>query len=358
MQIIKVNLSEQGYEIRVAAGLSGQVGGILADMGFKSMVIIITNTVVNQLYGRKMLDSLNNAGCKPVILEVPDGEKYKSLEWAGILYNQMADLNAERGTPIIALGGGVIGDLAGFVAATYMRGVPLFQIPTTLLAQVDSSIGGKVAVNHGNLKNNVGTFYQPGMVCSDISVLTTLPEEEINNGLAEIIKYGVIRDEKLFQTIENQLDAFKSIDQSIVESVVGRCAAIKAEIVEKDEKDRDLRNILNFGHTVGHAIETVSEFTVPHGYGVAIGMVAAGMISQKMGLLSASDLDRLRSLLIKSGLPVKVSGLDTGRILQVMKHDKKNSGGRVKFVLLKTIGDVFISDKVNLDLVEKVLREL
>jgi 3-dehydroquinate synthase len=358
MKIVRVNLSNQSYEIRVGTGLSGQVGEILADMGFENLAVIITNPVVNGFYGQILLDCLKKAGFKPVILEVPDGEKYKSLEWAGILYNHLVDLNAERGTPILALGGGVIGDLAGFVAATYMRGVPLFQIPTTLLAQVDSSIGGKVAVNHGNLKNNIGTFYQPGTVCSDISVLATLPKEEINNGLAEIIKYGVIRDQKLFKTIEDHLDALKSLDQDIVENVVGRCAAIKAEIVEKDEKDRDLRNILNFGHTVGHAIETVSGFKIPHGYGVAIGMVAAGMISQKMGLLPASDLDRLKSLLIKSGLPVSISGLATDSIIQTMKHDKKISGGRVKFILLKTIGNAFISDNVDLDLVGQVLREI
>jgi 3-dehydroquinate synthase len=358
MHQIKVSLIQQDYEIRIAAGLLGQVGKNLSGLGFKSKVVVVTNPVVKKLYGETVMQSLKEAGCEPFILEAPDGEEYKSLEWAGKLYEQLAGLKSERKTPVLALGGGVIGDLGGFVAATYMRGVPLFQLPTTLLSQVDSSIGGKVAVNHGQLKNNVGTFYQPEMVLSDISVLKTLPEVQVTNGLAEVIKYGIIRDKKLFQIIENNLAGLKSIEEKITEEVIARCAVIKAEIVEKDERDLGLRNILNFGHTTGHAIETVSNFQVGHGQAVAIGMVAAGMISRKLGVLAAYELNKIKYLLMKSGLPVNFSDLNINRILQVMKHDKKNSGGKVKFILLESIGGVFINDNVNIDLVEEVLKEM
>jgi 3-dehydroquinate synthase len=358
MQTVKVKLTQQDYDIHIASGLLGQVGKSLVELGFKSKGIIITNPVVKNLYLKKCKESLEEEGFSADFIEVPDGEEYKSLEWAGKLYNELASLKAERMTPILALGGGVIGDLAGFVAATYMRGVPLFQIPTTLLAQVDSSIGGKTAVNHGQLKNNVGTFYQPKRVLADVSVLKTLPVSQVGNGIAEIIKYGVIRDKELFQLIESNLTALTSLDEEFTEEVISRCTAIKAEIVEKDEKDLGLRNILNYGHTTGHAIETVSEFGVSHGQGVAIGMVAAAMISQRMGVLAAAELNKIKSILVKAGLPINIGGLDIAKILQAMKYDKKNAGGKVKFVLLKTIGEVFISDNVNVSMVEQVLKEL
>ena len=236
----------------------------------------------------------------------------------------------------------MIGDLAGFVAATYMRGVPLFQIPTTLLAQVDSSIGGKVAVNHGQMKNNIGTFYQPRMVLSDTSTLKTLPKQEFINGMAEIIKYGIICDKDLFRLIENNLEQLKSLDAKLVENVISRCAGIKASVVEKDEKDLGLRNILNYGHTVGHAVETVSGFQLTHGQGVAIGMVAAGLISQRLGILADSDLQRIQSTLLRVGLPVKIPGLPVDKLIQAMKHDKKKVEGKIRFVLPKAIGEVFI----------------
>jgi 3-dehydroquinate synthase len=358
MKIIKVNLSRQGYEIRIGKGLLPEIGENLAAAGFKNKAVIITNPKVKQLYAGILTRSLENSGFDTFLLEVPDGEKYKSLFWAGKLYAKLAALKAERQTPVLALGGGVIGDLAGFVAATYMRGVPLFQIPTTLLAQVDSSIGGKVAVNHGQLKNNVGTFYQPGQVFTDLSVLKSLPEDQVENGLAEVIKYGLIKDKSLFEFIESNLAALKSVEEKATGEAICRCAAIKAEIVEKDEQDLGLRNVLNYGHTTGHAVESVSKLRVGHGQGVAIGMIAAGMISHKMGILSADELERTRSLLNLAGLPVKITGLDIKKILSAMKSDKKVTGGKVKFILLKSIGEVFISDNVSMSLVEQVLKEI
>jgi 3-dehydroquinate synthase len=253
------------------------------------------------------------------------------------------------------LGGGVIGDLAGFVAATYQRGVPLVQIPTTLLAQVDSSIGGKVAVNHGQLKNNIGAFYQPKVVITDIGTLKTLDAREFNNGLAEVIKSAVVRDADFFDFIEKKLDNIKSLDNDALEEIVFRSAKIKAEIVEKDEKDLGLRSILNYGHTIGHAIETTSDFKTTHGEAIAIGMLVAGRISQHLGVMDRNELDRLKTVIGRAGLPTSIPELNMDRIIEAMRHDKKILQGKIRFVLPRTIGEVFITDEVSPRLLEQVL---
>jgi 3-dehydroquinate synthase len=286
---------------------------------------------------------------------VADSEEQKSLETAGWLYSKLSRLGAERSTPILALGGGVIGDLAGFVAATYMRGVPLLQLPTTLLAQVDSSIGGKVAVNHGQLKNNIGAFYQPRLVLSDTATLKTLPAREFANGLAEVIKSAVIGGADLFAFLEANLDGIKGQEGEALEEVVFRSARIKAAVVEQDETDQGLRNVLNFGHTIGHGIETASGFMIEHGAAVAIGMLAAAAVAQRLGLFGQDELARLKALIRAAGLPTKVSGGKVKDILAAMRHDKKIQGGRLRFVLPRAIGDVIISDEVELSLVEEVL---
>jgi 3-dehydroquinate synthase len=358
MRKLNVNLNQNSYEIWIGKGILNGVGDQLQARGFRDKAVIITNPTVKALYGEALNDNLQKAGFAAKILEVPDGEENKSLEQAGILYYQLSDFQAERMTPIIALGGGVIGDLAGFVAATYMRGVPLFQVPTTLLAQVDSSIGGKVAVNHGQLKNNIGTFYQPKLVMSDISTLKTLPDKEILNGLAEVIKYGIIRHSDLFRLIDRNIEKLLSVDENLSEEVVYRCASIKSEIVEEDEKDLGLRNILNYGHTVGHAVETVSDFQIKHGQGVAVGMIAAAMISQKSGILSADEAEKIKSIISRAGLTSTISGLDVKKIMLAMQHDKKKAGGKIRLILLKTIGEVLISDETDSGLVEQVLRDL
>lgn len=358
MQIIKVNLNQNSYEINIGPGLIVSTGDLLKNLGFRDKAVIITNPVVGKLFGYDLKGNLESRGIKTCILEVPDGEEQKSLEWAGRLYNQMADFQAERMTPVLALGGGVIGDLAGFVAATYMRGIPLIQIPTTLLAQVDSSIGGKVAVNHGRLKNTVGTFYQPRVVITDISTLRTLPAEELTNGLAETIKYGIIRDKALFELIEKNMARIKQTDKRLLEEVIFRCAGIKAEVVEKDEKDVGLRNILNFGHTVGHAIETVSDFKIKHGQGVAVGMLAASIISYSMGILADGEIDRIKSVIKTAGLPVDFPHLDVQKVMLAMEHDKKRVGGKMRFILLKSIGQAVVNDDVSPKLVERVLKDL
>ncbi len=355
---LKVNLPLNNYEVRIGSGLLGNVGEALSELGFRGNVVVITNPVVKDLYGDTLQANLEITGFKVSVLVVLEGEDFKSLEQAGKLYLLLNEIQAERTTPVLALGGGVIGDLAGFVSATYMRGVPLIQIPTTFLSQVDSSIGGKVAVNHGRLKNNIGTFYQPKMVITDASTLRTLPGKEMSNGLAEAIKYGIICDKGLFQIIESEIEKIKSCDERILTDVISRCVGIKAAIVEKDEKDTGLRNILNYGHTIGHAIETVSDFRSTHGQAVSIGMVAAGLISQKMGFLSDSDLNRIKSLLIDAGLPVKILGLDITELLGIIKHDKKKIEGKTRFVLPESIGKVIICDEVSATLIEQVLREI
>ena len=332
-----------------------QTGQRLKENGFTGSLVIITNPVVKGLYGDTLKQNLTNEGFRATTLQVPDGEEQKSLEVAGRLYNELTNSFAERTTPILALGGGVIGDLAGFVAATYLRGVPLIQIPTTLLAQVDSSIGGKVAVDHEQLKNRIGTFYQPRLVIADIATLKTLDTKTLSDGLAEVIKYGVIRDKGLLTYIEDNLDKIKSLDDGTLEEIVFRSAKIKAEIVEKDEKDLGLRAILNYGHTVGHAIESASGFKVEHGTAVAIGMLAAAKISNRMGILNKNELLRLNSLIERAGLPTKMPNFEVEEIIQAIKHDKKVLRGKVRFILPKSLGSVFITDEVNLSVVRQIL---
>ncbi len=355
MKKIKVRLGKSGYEIYMGSGLLAQVGRRLKESGFSDKLVIITNPVVERLYGEALGQKLISEGFRVTTLLVPDGEEQKSLENAGRLYHELSNFYAERTTPILALGGGVIGDLAGFVAATYLRGVPLVHVPTTLLSHVDSSIGGKVAVNHGQLKNTIGAFYQPRLVISDVSTLKTLPPREMSNGLAEVIKSAVIRDEDFFTYLEKNLDYITALDFGELEEVVSRTAKIKAEVVEEDERDLGLRNILNYGHTIGHAIESVTDFKVGHGKAVAIGMIAAAKISNKLGILDIKELARLRDLIKRANLPTKIADLDIGRIIQTMSHDKKIVAGKIRFVLPKTIGDVFITDEVSLSLVEQVL---
>ena len=343
MNTIRVNLAENSYEVQIGSGLLDGVAEGLKVLRFSDKAVVITNPHIKRLYGDLLISNLEAAGFTTAVLEVPDGEEYKSLDEAAKLYQQLSDFQAERMTPILALGGGVIGDLSGFVAATYLRGVPLVQLPTTLLAQVDSSVGGKTAVNHGHLKNNIGAFYQPKLVIADIATLDTLPKSEFTNGLAEVIKYGIIRDKELFYLLQNRLERITTLNQRFIEEAIVRCISIKAEITEKDEKDLGLRNILNFGHTMGHAIEIAANYRIKHGRAVAMGMVAAAMISQKMGILATADLEKIKTVILAAGLPLKFPRLDIEKIIEAMEHDKKKAGGKIRFILPKTIGEVLNS---------------
>ncbi len=358
MRTLKVKLNQSEYEIKIGANLLGQAAREISVLGFKDKCAIITNPVLEGLYGARLQSELKSAGYAAALITVPEGEQQKSLEWAGRLYDRLCDSQVERQTPVLALGGGVIGDLAGFVAATYLRGLPLVQLPTSLLAMVDSSVGGKVAVDHGRLKNNVGTFYQPRLVLADISTLKTLPPQEMENGLAECIKCAIIQDEHLFTLLENQIAGIKSGDKSLIEELVARCVAIKARIVEQDERDLGPRNVLNFGHTVGHAIESVSNFGIPHGRAVAIGMVTAAIISQKMGYLRGDERTRIQSLIEMAGLSARLpAGISRAAILEAMQYDKKKSARGLRFVLARRIGAVALEDGVSPALVEEALKE-
>lgn len=355
MKKIKVELGAGGYEVRVGAGLIPRIGLWLKEKGYTGRAVIITDATVKELYGDVLYTGLHNAGFDVTMLDVPAGEDQKSLVIAGRLHLKLTAAYAERTTPILALGGGVIGDLAGFVAATYMRGVPLIHVPTTLLAQVDSSIGGKTAVDHGKLKNIIGVFYQPEMVVADLDALRTLPQIEITNGMAEIIKHAAIKNSHFFQFLDDNMRKARLLDLGILQEIVLENARIKAEVVEKDEKETGLRAILNYGHTVGHAVEAVSGFALKHGHAIAIGMVAAARIADRMGILDRNEVDRLKALITEAGLPVKMPDLDVDAVMEAMKHDKKVRQDKLRFVLLKSIGHVFVTDEVSPSLVEEVL---
>ena len=355
MNKVKVELQANNYEIRIGSGLLPQVGSWLKEMELSGKAFIITDITVKELYADALSKRLTDAGFNVSVLEVPPGEEQKTLETAGGLYEKLTNTYAERTTPIIALGGGVIGDLAGFVAATYMRGVPLVQVPTTLLAQADSSIGGKTAVDHGRLKNMIGAFYQPRMVIADVDTLKTLPEVEFANGMAEAVKMAAILSKDLFDYIEKNIDKARVLDTVVLEEIVSRNAQIKARVVARDERESDLRAILNFGNTVGHAIEAVSGFGLKHGQAVAIGMVAEAKISNRVGRMKEDDVIRLGEVIKNTGLPVDIPSLDINEIMTAMGHDKKVTDNKIRFVLLNAIGDAYITDGVSTSLVEEVI---
>ncbi|APV43547.1 3-dehydroquinate synthase [Dehalogenimonas formicexedens] len=342
-----VDLSDRGYPVHIGQGLLGQLPDLLKEAGFLGRLMIVTNPDIAGLHGNRLLGTLRSAGFSPELVLVPGGEAYKSLVTAGHLYEDLSKKQAERGTPIIALGGGVIGDLSGFVAATYQRGVPFIQLPTTLLAQVDSSIGGKVAVNVGSLKNMAGVFYQPRMVVADISTLSTLPIDELRNGMAEVIKSAIIGDAELFAFLESDMPRILNREPEALSFIVERSAVVKARIVEQDERDSGIRNYLNLGHTFGHALETITRFEMKHGAAVAAGMAAAARLSRLLNLLSGADNDRIINVIAAAGLPGAFdAGARSGAFIEAISHDKKKTAGKLKFVLPAGIGNVIIKDGI------------
>jgi len=355
MKKVRIELGRNSYEVHIGSGLLDQTGHLLETNGFSGRIVMITDYRVKKLYGDALSHRLTGNGFTVTTLVIPEGEEQKSLKTAASLYHDLTAGHAERTTPILALGGGVIGDLAGFVAATYLRGVPFVQVPTTLLAQVDSSVGGKVAVDHGQLKNIIGSFYQPHLVISDTDTLKTLPADELANGLAEVIKSAAIRDNTFFTFLEENIKRIQLLDDEALEEIVYQSVRIKGEIVEEDERDLGSRGLLNYGHTIGHAIESVSEFKIGHGQAVAIGMVVAANIANRMGVLDEDELIRLKAIIEKAGLPTTMPKLGIARIMQTMQHDKKVLRDKVRFILLKSIGNAFITDEVDTLLVERFL---
>ena len=356
MRTVTLKTGSTSYDILVGPGLLSQAGDLLKERGLATdKVVVVTDSRVRKLHCDTLEKNLKDSGFKVLVIEIPEGEEQKSLDTAGRLYEKLTDFYAERQTPLIALGGGVVGDLAGFVAATYMRGVPLIQIPTTLLSQGDSSIGGKTAVNHGQVKNKIGAFYHPRLTISDISTLGTLNARELSNGLSEIIKHGLIMDADFFGYLEDNIDKIRALDGQVLEHIVARSAEIKAGVVEKDELDLGFRNILNCGHTVGHAVESVSGLKTWHGEAVSIGLLVEARISNELEIMKDNELERLEDILEKAGLPTKVQQLRPDTLLEAMHHDKKVVEGKIRFALPKKIGEAFITDDVSTKIIERAL---
>ena len=347
MRSVSVNLAERSYTIHIGSGLLDELGGVLAQIDLPRKVGVFTNPELSG-YGERVIGSLKRAGFDPWLCLVPSGDEHKSLEEASRLYGVMLDHRMDRRSALVALGGGMIGDLTGFVAATYMRGIPFVQVPTTLLAQVDASVGGKVAVNHPKAKNLIGAFHQPRSVIIDPETLKTLSDRDLRSGMAEVIKHGLILDEGFLRLIEENVEKVSSPDMDFMEEMIARSCRIKADVVERDEREGGLRAILNFGHTIGHTIETATGYErFRHGEAVSIGMICAGLISLRRGKLREEDLERMYRLLDRIGLPTRVpTDLDLRGLLEIIRHDKKVKAGRLNFVLLDGIGRAKIYDDV------------
>ncbi len=356
MQEVGVELKERSYKIVIGRGCLRYLS-IRVKAFRPSNVAIVSNTTVFPLYRDALLRSFDEYGIVPEVFLIPDGEEYKDLERASHLYGELLKARFTRDSLLIAFGGGVVGDIAGFVASTYMRGIPYIQVPTTLLAQVDSSVGGKTGVNHPLGKNMIGTFYQPSLVLMDIDTLKTLPPEELKAGIAEVIKYGVIADAGLFRALENYPDDILSVGDSLF-AVVKRSCEIKADVVSQDERESGLRAILNFGHTVGHAVETVTGYRrFLHGEAISIGMHYAAKLATRLGMLESRDAGRIRKVIERYGLPAEIpSDINVSDLVSAMEIDKKVQAGRLRFVLPGAIGTVRIVEDVDREIIREVLE--
>jgi 3-dehydroquinate synthase len=358
VQLVKVPLGQRSYDIKIGSGLLGRLGHECARLQLGKRCAVVSDENVAPCYGRAVHQALAQAGFDPILLTVPAGETSKSLKTVEACYDQLAEQRLERKSFLVALGGGVVGDLTGFLAATYLRGIPFVQVPTTLLAQVDSSVGGKVGVNLKAGKNLVGSFYQPRLVLCDIETLTTLPRREFSAGLAEVIKYGIIYDAPLFKRLESDLPKLLKRDPKTLATVIARCCQIKAEVVRQDETEGGLRAILNFGHTIGHGLEAISHYgKYLHGEAIAIGQVAAARLSVRLLGFPEADVKRIATLFTRAGLAteVKLSAPQRAKLLAAMQLDKKVNSGEIKFVLAKRIGKVQSGQKVSAALLTETL---
>jgi 3-dehydroquinate synthase len=356
MENVKVELGERSYPIAIGTDILSNLGREIKKFGF-SRIAIISNPRVLHLYGERVTDSIEKEGLRTAVVVVPDGEEYKEFLWAYYIYGEILKQRLDRGSAIIALGGGVIGDMAGFVASTYMRGIPFIQVPTTLLAQVDSSVGGKTGVNHPLGKNMIGTFYQPRLVWTDVGTLKTLPRREFLAGIAEVIKYGVIWDEMLFDYLDTHRQRILDLESENLRYIIARSCEIKSDIVSRDERESGLRAVLNYGHTVGHAIETATGYTVYlHGEAIAIGMQIEARLSAALGLIGEEEYGRIRTLINSYGLPVdQAPDIGVERILSSIELDKKAVAGSLRFILPEKIGAVSIRSITDRDMIAKAL---
>ena len=356
MNQINVGLADRSYPISIGVDILQNLGAALDAVKFPSKIAIVTNPTIGDLYCERIVDILIKSGRHVSVIRIPDGEEYKTIATLENIYDVLIERHFDRYCGLLALGGGVIGDIAGFAAATYLRGIPFVQIPTTLLAQVDSSVGGKTGVNHPQGKNLIGAFYQPKHVHIDVTVLTTLPQREYASGLAEVVKYGIIWDADFFKWLEDQREPLveRSAD-ALIHAIMISCQ-IKANVVEKDEKEQDVRALLNLGHTFGHAVETLAGYgVIKHGEAVSIGMVMAAKTSQKLGFCSEEDVHRIADLLTYFGLPVVPPDFAANDYLAVMQRDKKVKDGAVRVVLNHGIGS---AELLNIDNLDKHLTEL
>ena len=356
---VEVALGARSYVIEIGSGMDEVLAAFVRHAGYSAHGMIVTDTNVGPLYAAHTAAQIARGGVAAEIVTIPAGEASKSLSAADDLYTRAIALGLDRRSPIFALGGGVVGDLAGFIAATYMRGVPFVQLPTSLLAQVDSSVGGKVAVNHARGKNLIGAFYQPDAVIMDLDRLQTLPAREIATGLGEIIKYGIIADAEFFAWLEMHHDDVLALTPAAGAHMIARSCEIKADVVRQDECEGGLRRILNFGHTLAHAIEKETGYVrYRHGEAVAIGMIGAARISRAMGLLSDEACARIERLIAAMGLPCTVEGVSPDAMYADLFHDKKTVGGRIHWVLAEEIGRVCVRSDVSEEIVHCVIKGL
>ncbi len=356
VQTLTVDLGERSYPIHIGSGVLARAELLRAHVAGRQ-VMIVSNETVAPLYMQRTLAAFAGFQCASVIL--PDGEQYKRLDVLNSIFDALLEKQFDRRCTVVALGGGVVGDMAGFAAACYQRGVPFIQIPTTLLAQVDSSVGGKTGVNHPLGKNMIGAFHQPNCVLIDTDTLATLPDRELSAGIAEIIKYGLIRDRQFFAWLEAHMDALLARDPAVLAEAIERSCRNKADVVAADEKESGVRALLNLGHTFGHAIETGLGYGAwLHGEGVAAGMVMAAELSRRLGWLEAALLARIETLTRRARLPVRAPAqLEVDTLLRLMAVDKKAQAGKIRLVLLKSLGEAVVSDDYNPALLRAVLRD-
>lgn len=340
---VDVVLGDRSYPIHIGEGLLTRTDLLLPHLPQKRAAII-TNTTVAPLYLDRFASALEAAGVRTLRITLPDGEEFKTWETLNTVYDGLLQARCERNTTLIALGGGVIGDIGGFAAATYQRGMPFIQVPTTLLALVDSSVGGKTAINHPLGKNMIGAFYQPRLVLADTSCLDTLPNRELSAGLAEVIKYGFIRDLKFLEWLEKNMSQLLERNRESLAYAILRSCEHKAEVVAADERETGERALLNLGHTFGHAVESGLGYGAwLHGEAVAAGTVLAAELSRRMGMISPAEVDRVRNVLLAARLPVKPPRLGVHRYLELMGHDKKVDAGRLRLVLFKALGQAYLT---------------
>ena len=360
--VITVELPQQAYDVAIAPGGLTQLGSWMQPLKLGKKVLLVSSPPIFRHYGERAIATLTESGFGVTYCLLPAGERYKTAASLQKIYDAALAQRLERSSTIVALGGGVVGDMAGFAAATWLRGIAFVQVPTSLLAMVDASIGGKTGINHPHGKNLIGAFHQPRLVLIDPEVLQTLPAREFRAGMAEVIKYGIIWDAELFEQLEQaaQLDQRRYLSPDLIQLILTRSCQAKAHVVSKDEKEAGLRAILNYGHTIGHAVESLTGYrVVNHGEAVAIGMVAAGAIAVQLGLWTQVECDRQTALIQKVGLPTRLPpNLDLDAILDALQTDKKVSAGQVRFVLPTHIGAAIVSEQATAEVIRPVLQAL